>query len=87
MVHWLIDCLFILFDDWTRADRDKLEFRKKVREGKNLEQYNTSIAEFIDREDSYEALVTLMDMYTNNVQPDVETFSIFFELFYFILFI
>lgn len=49
-----------------------------MREGKNLEQYNTTISEFIERDDSYEALVTLMDMYTNNVQPDSETFNIHF---------
>lgn len=47
-----------------------------MREGKTLDQYNAAIAEFINREDSYEALVTLMDMYATNTTPDVETFNI-----------
>jgi hypothetical protein len=66
----------VLFLTENSTDRAKLEFRKKVREGKTLDQYNAAIAEFINREDSYEALVTLMDMYATNTTPDVETFNI-----------
>lgn len=76
----------------TKEDRERNEKKKRMKEGKSVEQYNDIILEYVvmnykritlcrymARKDPYEALVALQEMMTTHeLVPDGDTYCIFF---------